>query len=162
MFIIKTGKTQPDKNVRRHLVCAYTYTYTTERYRTLNVRCHSTAVIMWHCGADICVSSVHSNEQPKTVHNQVAVPLTTYQPSKQRNLSGNTHTALQCVCATKAAVRVTILHYSVCASKAVCSSCHHTALVCVPAMLSAVRVTLCDWQLIIYCRRLMKAFGFRC
>jgi len=29
------------------------------------------------------------------------------------------------------AVQVTILHYSVCASKAVCSTCHHTALQCV-------------------------------
>ena len=160
------------------------YTYTTERYRTLNVRCHSTAVIMWHCGADICVSSVHSNIPPKTVHNQVAVRLTTYRPSKQRNLIGNKNTALQSVCqqgclqfvspycitvcvpARLSAVRVTILHYSVCASNAVCSSCHHTALecvcqqgclqfmspycitVCVPAMLPAVRVTLCDWQLV--------------
>jgi hypothetical protein len=60
----------------------YTYTYTTERYRTINVTCHRTAVIMWHCGADICVPSVHSNRPPKTVHNQVAVPLTTYRPSK--------------------------------------------------------------------------------
>ena len=59
------------------------------------------------------------------------------------------HTALECVCqqgcmrfmstycitvcapARLSAVHVTILHYSVCASKVVCSSCHHTALQCV-------------------------------
>jgi len=51
-----------------------------------------------------------------------------------------------CVPARLSAVRVTILHYSVCASKAVCSSCHHTALVCVPAMLSAVRVTILHYS----------------
>jgi hypothetical protein len=108
-----------------------------------------TEIIMWHSDADICVSSVHSNKPPKTVHNQVAVPLTTYGHSKQRNLNGNTHSALQCVCqqhslqflspycitvcvpATLSAVPVTILHYSVCASKDLCSSCHHTALQCV-------------------------------
>jgi len=59
------------------------------------------------------------------------------------------HTSLQCVCqqgclqfmstycitvcvpARMSAVHVNILHYSVCASKAVCSSCHHIALECV-------------------------------
>jgi len=141
-----------------------------------------TEIIMWHSDADICVSSVHSNKPPKTVHNQVAVPLTTYGHSKQRNLNGNTHPALQCVCqqhslqflspycitecvpATLSAVPVTILHYSVCASKAVYSSCHHGALqcvcqqhslqflspwcitVCVPATLSAVPVTILHYS----------------
>jgi len=59
------------------------------------------------------------------------------------------HTALQCVCqqgslqflspycitvcvpTRLSAVPVTILHYSLCANKALCSSCHHTALQCV-------------------------------
>ena len=36
-----------------------------------------------------------------------------------------------CVPARLSAVPVTILHYSVCASKALYSSCHHTALQCV-------------------------------
>ena len=87
-------------------------------------------------------------------------------------------TALQCVChqgcvhfvslyfirvcvpASLSAVHVTILHYTVCASKFVCSSCHHTALqcvcqqgclqfmspycitVCVPARLSSIHVNI--------------------
>jgi hypothetical protein len=69
------------------------------------------------------------------------------------------HCITVCVPARLSAVPVTILHYSVCASNAVCSSCHHTALqcvcqqdflqflssycitVCVPARLSAVPVT---------------------
>ena len=38
-----------------------------------------------------------------------------------------------CVPTRLSAVRVTILHYSVCASKAICSSCHHTAIQCVSA-----------------------------
>ena len=36
-----------------------------------------------------------------------------------------------CIPARLSEVHVTILHYSVCASKSVCSSCHHTALQCV-------------------------------
>jgi len=103
------------------------------------------------------------------------------------------HTALQCVCqqcclqfvspycitvcvpAMLSAVRVTILHYSVCASKAVCSSCHHTALqcvcqqgclqfvspycitVCVPARLSAIRVTILpDWPNEGFCLSMLR------
>ena len=69
-----------------------------------------------------------------------------------------------CVPAMLSAVPVSIMHYSVCASNAVCSSCHHTALlcvcqqcclqflspycitVCVPAMLSAVPVTILHYS----------------
>jgi hypothetical protein len=92
------------------------------------------------------------------------------------------HAALQCVCqqgslqflspycitvcvpARLPAVPVTILHYSVCANKALYSSCHHTALqcvcqqgclqflspycitVCVPARLSTVPVTILHYS----------------
>ena len=76
MFIKIKGKAKPDMNIGSHVVCAYNYTYTRERFRTLNVTCHRTAVIVWHCGADICVLSVQRNKQPKSVHDQVAVPLT--------------------------------------------------------------------------------------
>ena len=69
-----------------------------------------------------------------------------------------------CVPTRLSAVPVTILHYSVCANKAVCSSCHHTALqfvcqqgslqflspycitVCVPTRLSSVRVTILHYS----------------
>jgi len=93
------------------------------------------------------------------------------------------HTALQCMCqqgclqfmspycitvfvpARLSAVHVTILHYNVCASKSVCSSCHHTSLqivcqqgslwfmspyciiVCMPSRLSAVHVTILHYRL---------------
>ena len=92
------------------------------------------------------------------------------------------HTALQCVCqqyslqflspycitecvpAKLCTVPVTIVHYSVCARKEICSSCHHTALqcvcqqgclqflspycitVCVPARLSTVPVTIMHYS----------------
>ena len=74
-----------------------------------------------------------------------------------------------CVPARLSAVHVIILHYSLCARKAVCSSCHHTSLqfvcqqgclklmspywftVCVTESLSAVHVTILhysvsDWK----------------
>ena len=76
------------------------------------------------------------------------------------------HTALLCVCqqgslkflspyyitvcvpARLSAVPVTILHYSVWASKALYSSCHHTAFrVCVPARLSAFPVTILHYSM---------------
>ena len=92
------------------------------------------------------------------------------------------HTRLQCVCpqgcsqfmspycitvcvtARLSAVHVTILHYSVCASKAVCSLCHNTAsqcvcqqgclqfmspfciILCVPTRLPAVHVTILHYS----------------
>jgi len=43
----------------------------------------------------------------------------------------STYCITVCVPATLSAVHVTILHYSVCAKKAVFSSCHHNALQCV-------------------------------
>jgi len=138
---------------------------------------------MWHCGADICVSSVHSNKLRKKVHKQVAVPLTVHRNFKRHILkatrlllyivcaskavySCSHHTALQCVnqqgclqflssyCVTVcvparlSTVPVNILHYSVCTSKDVYSSCHHTALqcVCVPARLSTVPVTILHYS----------------
>ena len=70
-----------------------------------------------------------------------------------------------CVSARMSAVHVTVLHYSLCASKAVCNSCHHTAFqclcqegslqfmssycftVCVPARLSSVHVTIMHYSL---------------
>jgi len=70
-----------------------------------------------------------------------------------------------CVPTRLSAVHVTILHYSVCASNAVFSSCHHTALqcvcqqgclqlmlpyyitMCVPTRLSAVHVTIMHYNL---------------
>ena len=107
------------------------------------MRCHSTAVIMWHCVPDICVLSDHSNKEPK--------PSTTrllYRWYSKRHILMAIH----------------ILHYSVCANKALFSSCHHTALqcvwqqgslqflspycitVCVPTRLSSVPVTILpDW-----------------
>jgi len=113
------------------------------------VRCHRTAVIMWHCGVNVCASSVNSHKQRKRVHSQVAVPLTVHRNSKLHILNSNTPFALHCVCqqgslqflspycitvcvlARQTTVPVTIMHYSVCASKDVYSSCHHTALKCV-------------------------------
>ena len=66
-------------------------------YRTLNVTCHRTALIMWRWSADICVSTVESNKPPKTVHNQFAVPLSTNRLSKWHIWNGNVLAALQCI-----------------------------------------------------------------
>ena len=92
--------------------------------------------------------------------------LTKRRPSKRRNFNGKTHAPLQCVCqqgslqflspycitvcvlGRLSTVPVTILHYSVCASKTLCSSCHHTALQCVCQLgclqfLSPYCITVC-------------------
>ena len=110
-----------------------------------------------------------------------AVPVTIahYSLCAKKDVCNCCHrTALQCVCqqgslqflspycitvcvpARLSTVHVTILHYSVCASKSACSLCHHTALlfvcqqgclqfpspycitVCVPARLSTVPLTI--------------------
>ena len=70
----------------------------------------------------------------------------------------------ECVPASLSSVHVTILHYRMCASKAVCRSCYHTALQCVchqgclqfmspyfitesvPTILSAVHVTILHYS----------------
>ena len=120
---------------------------------------------MWHCGTDICISSVYNHKPPKTVHSSFAVPLTVNRNIKQHILNSNTHSALQCVC--QQAVYSSCHHTALqCAcQQAVYSSCHHTALqcvcqqrslqflttycitVCVPARLSAVPVTILHYRL---------------
>jgi hypothetical protein len=122
----------------------------------------------------VCVPTRLSTVPVTIVHYSVCASKTVY--------SSCNHTALQCVCqqgclqfmspycitvcvpATLSAVNVIILHYSVCASKSVYSSCHHTALqcvcqqsclqfmssycitVCVPARLSTVHVTILHYS----------------
>jgi hypothetical protein len=113
------------------------------------VRFNKRVETMWHCGADICVSKVHSNKPRKKFHKQVPEPLTVHQKCKRHILKSITPSALHCVyqqvclqflspyctrvCvpARLSTVPVTILHYSVCANKTVYSSCHHTTLQCV-------------------------------
>jgi len=125
--------------------------------------CSSSTILHYNCVTD-SVSAVHVT----IVHCSVC--------ARKAVCSSCHHTALQWVCqkvclqfmsqnciklcvpARLSAVYVTILHYSVCASKAVCSSCHHNALqsvcqqgcllfmspyfiaVCVKARLSAVHI----------------------